>query len=85
MKEQVWQVYIQPGARRNEIVGKHGDRLKIKINAPASENQANEALIDFLSEKLQLPKKNIRITHGLKSRNKVVKIIGLTQDVLLFD
>lgn len=57
--------------------------LKIKLTAPAIENRANEALINFLSEKLDLPKKAIVIIHGLHSRNKVIGISGIEKEMAL--
>jgi uncharacterized protein (TIGR00251 family) len=69
-------VRIQPNARRNEIVGLYGDALKIKVAAPAVENKANTALVDFLGEMLGLPKSAIIIRRGSSSRSKLLEIAG---------
>ena len=69
-------IRIQPNARRNEIAGLHGDALKIRIAAPAVDNKANAALIDFLSETLDVPKSAIAIRRGVSSRGKVLEIAG---------
>ena len=69
-------IRVQPKARRNEIVGLHGDSLKIRIAAPAVDNKANAALIEFLSETLDVPKFSIAIRHGKTGRRKVVEITG---------
>lgn len=66
--------HIVPGAKRNEIVGKHGDAIKIKLKAPPVDGKANEALIDFLSETLQIQKSKIEIVRGETSRQKFVSI-----------
>jgi uncharacterized protein (TIGR00251 family) len=67
-------VKIQPGAGRDEVVGKLGDCVKIKISAPAIDGKANEALVQFLSKVLNVPKGKITIKSGLKSRTKLVDL-----------
>ena len=67
-------VRVQPNARRDEIVGLHGDALKIKVAAPAVDNKANAALVDFLSETLGVPRTAIVIRHGVTGRRKVLEI-----------
>jgi uncharacterized protein (TIGR00251 family) len=67
---------VQPGARENAVVGLHGDALKVRIRAPAAENQANAALIAFLSDVLGVPRAAIAILRGATARRKVVEITG---------
>ena len=69
-------LHVQPNARKNEIVGLHGDALKIKIAAPAADNKANAALIAFLSETLDVPKSAVAVRHGATGRRKVIEIAG---------
>jgi hypothetical protein len=69
-------LYAQPGARKSEIVGLHGNALKVRIAARAVDNKANAALIEFLSEMLGVPRSNISITRGATGRRKVVEVIG---------
>ena len=69
-------VRIQPNARRDEIVGLYGDALKIKVAAPAVENKANAALVEFLGETLDVPRSAIAIRHGVTGRRKVLEITG---------
>lgn len=71
-------LHVQPGARANGPAGRHGDALKLRIAAPASDNRANEALIDFLHDELALPRTALRIAHGAHSRHKVVAIDACT-------
>jgi uncharacterized protein (TIGR00251 family) len=73
----ILEVHVQPGARRSEFAGQHGSRVKIRLAAPAIENRANEALIDFLAAHYRVPKRSVRIASGLKSRDKRVVIEGL--------
>lgn len=72
----ILEVHVQPGARRSEFAGQHGGRVKIRLAAPATENRANEALIEFLAGHYRVPRRNVRIAAGLKSRDKRVVIEG---------
>jgi uncharacterized protein (TIGR00251 family) len=67
-------LHVQPGASRTEFAGKHGDRVKVRLAAPAHDGKANQALIEFLAEYYGVPRRNVRITAGLKSRQKRVVI-----------
>jgi uncharacterized protein len=68
-------LHVQPGASRSEFAGKHGDRLKVRLAAPAVENKANEALVEFLAKHYGVPRRNVRIVSGLRSRRKRVEIV----------
>ena len=78
-------VKLQPRASKNEIVphGGIGDELKIKVTAPPVDFAANEALIEFLAEKLNCGRKQIEIIRGHKSRHKTLKLPGLTVEEIL--
>ena len=73
-------VHAQPGAKRTEVAGLHGDALKIRVAAPALEDRANEALIEFLAERFQVPKRNVTLLSGQKSREKRFVIAGSAVD-----
>ncbi len=68
---------IVPNAKRNEVTGEHGDAVKIKVAAPAIEGKANEALLEFIAEKLGLHRRNLTLIAGEKSRDKLIEIAGL--------
>ena len=72
----ILEVRVQPGAKRSEFAGRHGARVKIRVAAPALENRANEALIEFLAAHYRVPKRNVRIEAGLRSRDKRVVVEG---------
>ena len=57
-------------------MGLHGDALKIRIAAPAVDNQANSELIGFLAEALSVPKSAIALRRGVTGRRKIVEISG---------
>ena len=67
-----------PSAPRDEIAGWLGDALKVKIHAPALEGRANDALLEFLADKLGVHRRDVTLVRGDKSRHKVVRIAGLT-------
>lgn len=69
-------LHVQPGAKRSEIVGLHGDALKIKLAAPPVEGRANEVLLKFIAELFDVPLRNVELKQGEQSRRKVVTIIG---------
>ena len=69
-------VHVQPNAPKTEIAGLHGDALKIRIAAPAADNRANAALIEFLCDAFKIPRSNVALLGGMKSRRKVVAVAG---------
>ena len=71
-------LHIQPGAKRSEVVGLHGEALKIRLAAPPVDGRANEALIAFLAERLGVPKARIELIAGQSSRAKRVRVDGIT-------
>ena len=75
----IFAVRVQPRASKDEIVGEMADAIKIRLQAPAVEGRANEALIEFLAELLKTPKAAVRILNGERSRIKRVEIRGVTK------
>lgn len=72
----ILELHVQPGASRSEFAGKHGERLKVRLRARAVDGKANEALIEFLALHFRVPRRNVRIVSGLKSRQKRVLIVS---------
>lgn len=68
---------IVPNAKRSEIVGRHGEAIKIKVAAPALEGRANEALLEFLADALGVPRREVQLVGGEKSRDKVIEVATL--------
>ncbi len=73
-------VRVTPRARKNEIVGVAGDALKLKLAAPPVEGAANATLCAFLAEKLGVRKSAVTLIAGQTSRQKVVRVEGVTPD-----
>ena len=72
----ILELHVQPGAKRSEFAGKHGERIKLRLAAPAVDGKANEALVEFLAGHFGVPKRSVRIVSGLKSRQKRVSVEG---------
>ena len=73
-------VYVIPNAKVDKVVGEHGGAIKIKLQAPAIEGKANAALRRFLAEKLSIPQRAIVLERGERSRDKVLRIDGLSEE-----
>ena len=72
-------VRLQPRASRDEIDGLLGDALKIKVTAPPVEGRANKAVKKFLAVRLGLPPSQIEMIAGERSREKLLRISGITR------
>ncbi|MFM6928341.1 MAG: DUF167 domain-containing protein [Bdellovibrio sp.] len=70
-------LFIQPKSSKNEIVGPHNGMLKIKINAPPVDGEANQELIAFLSKFFKIAKREITLVKGETGRQKTVDIAGV--------
>jgi uncharacterized protein (TIGR00251 family) len=68
---------VIPNAPRNEVVGRLGDAIKVKICAPPIEGRANDALCEFLAERLGVPRRAVTVLRGDTSRQKIVRVDGL--------
>ncbi|MGB2622886.1 MAG: DUF167 domain-containing protein [Candidatus Acidiferrum sp.] len=79
----VFEVRVQPRASKDEVAGEMGGALKIRLQAPAVENRANEALVELLAHLLKTPKSAVRILSGERSRTKRVEIRGVTKQQVL--
>ena len=73
-------VHVVPNAKSDGVAGEYGGAIKIKLRAPAVEGKANAALIRFLAAQLKLPRHSILLERGHRSRDKVIRIDGLTAE-----
>jgi uncharacterized protein (TIGR00251 family) len=78
-----FRVRVQPRASKDEIAGEMEGALKVRLQAPAVEDRANEALVEFLAQLLKRPKSAVRILSGDRSRTKRVEISGVTRQQVL--
>jgi uncharacterized protein (TIGR00251 family) len=73
-------LHIQPGAKTSEIVGLHGEALKIRLAAPPVDGKANAALLEFLAKKVGIARTALELVSGQTSRSKRVRIAGLSAE-----
>lgn len=73
-------LHVQPGAKRSEIAGLHGDALKIRLAAPPVEGRANEALLRFIADRFDVPVRQVVLKQGAQSRHKTVLVSGSAID-----
>ena len=73
-------VKVQPRAKKNAITGELGDALKLALTAPPVEGRANEACVEFFAELLNVSRSSVTIASGAASRNKVIRVAGLSAE-----
>jgi uncharacterized protein (TIGR00251 family) len=69
---------VQPGAAREEIVGERDGALVVRLTAPPAEGRANEALCRLLARRLGVAKTRVAVVRGARSRDKVVRVEGVS-------
>ena len=73
-------LHIQPGAKKTEVAGEHGDALKIRLAAPPVDGKANAALIAFVADRLGVAKSAVSLKSGQTSRRKVLEVTAAPAD-----
>ena len=76
----IFEVLVQPRARKNEIAGMQGDAVKVRITAPPVEGKANQACIDLIAEALRLKRNEIELISGHTARKKRFRLVGITTE-----
>ncbi|MBQ0753976.1 MAG: YggU family protein [Gammaproteobacteria bacterium] len=66
--------YLQPRASKTEVIGEHGGAIKIRINAPPVDGEANAELIAFLAKQFGVNKSAVHIDSGAGGRRKTVRV-----------
>jgi len=73
-------VKLHPRAKKNAITGEVGDALKVSLTAPPVDGKANEACIEFFAKLLKVPRSSVSIASGQASRNKILRVAGISAD-----
>jgi uncharacterized protein (TIGR00251 family) len=68
---------IIPNARKTEVVGLHGEAIKLKVASPAMEGKANASILEFVAGKAGTPLRAAVLVAGGKSRDKVIRVEGM--------
>ena len=71
-------IKVHPRAKKDGITGEIGDALKLAIAAPPADGKANEACIRFFADLLQVPRGSVTIAAGATTRNKIIRVSGLS-------
>jgi uncharacterized protein len=71
-------VKVHPRAKKNAITGEFGDALKVSLTTPPVDGRANEACIEFFAKLLKVPRSSVTIASGQTSRNKVIRVAGIS-------
>jgi uncharacterized protein (TIGR00251 family) len=71
-------IKVHPRAKKNAITGELGDALKVSVTTPPVEGRANLACIELLAKLLKVPRSSVTIASGQTSRNKVMRVTGLS-------
>jgi uncharacterized protein (TIGR00251 family) len=71
-------IKVHPRARKNAITGEVGDTLKLSLTSPPVDGKANQACIEFFANLLKVPRSSVTIASGQTSRNKVIRVEGLS-------
>lgn len=72
----VLSLHVQPGAKKTEICGTHGEALKIRLASPPVDGKANDCLIEFFAKLLEVSRAQVELTSGAASRQKRIRING---------
>ena len=70
------EIHCQPGAKRTEVAGVHGEAVRIRVASPPVEGKANEALRRFLAEAFGVPLRNVVFIRGESGRHKTLRILS---------
>lgn len=72
------QMRIQPGASTTSRAGSHGGRLRLRVQAPPLDGRANAAVLEWVAELFEVPKRNVTLVRGDHSRDKTIEVLGVT-------
>jgi uncharacterized protein (TIGR00251 family) len=71
-------VKVHPRAKKNDITGELGDALKVSLTTPPVDGRANRACVELFAKLLKVPRSSVTIASGQASRNKVIRVAGVT-------
>jgi uncharacterized protein len=75
-------IKVHPRAKKNAITGELDGALKLSLTAPPIEGKANDACIEFFARLLKVPRSSVTIASGQTSRNKVIRVLGLSAETV---
>ncbi len=82
-EELTLKIKVEPRSSQSGVAGPYGDALKVKLTSPPVEGKANKELIEVLAKEFRISKKNVEIISGQSSKNKIVKLFGVSRTELI--
>ena len=76
-------VRVVPRSTKEGVAGFEGGVVRIRLNAPAVEGKANDALVRFLAKAVGVPRSRITLVTGERGRSKIVRVAGVTREALM--
>ena len=73
-------VKVHPRGKKDAVTGEVGDALKVSLTTPPIDGRANQACIEFFAKLLMVPQSSVTIASGARSRDKVIRIAGVTAE-----
>ncbi|HEX3019067.1 MAG TPA: DUF167 domain-containing protein [Chitinispirillaceae bacterium] len=83
MKSCSFEIRLKPRAKKDQIHLSESGILEISVTSPPVDNKANQHLVKFLADRLDIPRKSMEIIRGEHSRNKVISVDGLSRDEII--
>ncbi|MEK6750044.1 MAG: DUF167 family protein [Pseudomonadota bacterium] len=71
----ILEIHLQPRATKDEVVGPHGQRLKIRLKSPPVDGKANAALLRFIADLCAVPMQQVSLVRGDTQREKTVAVV----------
>jgi hypothetical protein len=68
---------VSPGARSSSVIGRYGERWKVRVAAPPEGGKANEAVLALLATTLRVDRSQLRVVSGMTARDKIVEVVGI--------
>src|SRR5207244_7885945 len=68
---------VSPGARRSEVVGRHGEAWKVRVSAPPADGRANDTLVELIADTVAVPRRSVTLVSGHGARGKTVELAGI--------
>jgi len=75
-------IRLQPRSKRDEVVGERAGAIVVRVTAPPVDGKANAALCAFVARAVGVPTSRVEVVRGQTSRDKVVRVEGVTGDQL---
>ena len=82
MQAAMMSIRVQPRAKRDEVVGERAGAIVVRVTAPPVDGKANAALCAFIARKLRISPGRVDVVRGQTSRDKTVRVEGVTQENL---